>query len=39
MAGCDDIVTIMGTAARQLEAARRELQQAAYHNAGQSRLF
>jgi hypothetical protein len=39
LSGCDDLVTLMGTAARQLETARKELQQGAYLNAGQSRLF
>lgn len=37
--GCDDVVAVMGTAADRLEAARKELQQGAYFNAGQSRLF
>lgn len=36
---CDDLTRLLDPAAERLEAARLELQQGAYFNAGQQRLF
>lgn len=36
---CSDLATVLGTAADRLAAARRELQQGALFNHGQTRLF
>lgn len=36
---CTDLVTVLNTACDRLEAARKELQQGAYFNRGQTRLF
>lgn len=36
---CSDLATVLGTAADRLAAARRELQQGALFNNGQTRLF
>jgi hypothetical protein len=39
LVGCEDIVTVLNTAADRLEAARKELMQGGYFGAGQDRLF
>lgn len=37
--GCDDLVMAMSATCDQLESIRKELQQRAYFNQGQNRLF
>jgi hypothetical protein len=39
LAGCEDLARLIGQAAEQVEATRKELMQGAYFGAGQDRLF